>query len=269
MSWLQVAASAAAAIAAMRAAYERGDLDEAARRGALAGPAVVERALVSPDRTTALAGIAAATIVEDRAELLGPLARVAAGADRRTARAAAEAARAIAGELARRGPPDDLAPADLAAWQATWAELALRGDRWIDVRVPALDAAAALDPAGTGVDLEAALRDPDAAFRRAATGAVRLPVPPAAVPALAAAVAHDADPTTALDAAQSLCLSLEASADPRPILDALGAAGLTRLRALVTRPPADAPAATLRDAARCLAADHAPESAAALRRRRR
>jgi len=265
VSWLQVAATAAAVIAAMRAAYERGDLDEAARRGALAGPAVVERALASSDRVTQLAAIAAAPIVEDRAELLGPLARVAGGADRRTAQAAAAAARAIAGELARSGRPDDLAPGDLAAWQAAWAELALRGDRWIEVRVAALDAAAALDPGGTGVELGAALRDPDPAFRRAAVTAVRLPVPPAAIPALAGAIAHDADAVTALDAAQSLCLSLQASASPRPILDALGAAGLARLRALVTGPPADATAAALRDAARCLAADRSPESAAALR----
>jgi hypothetical protein len=265
VSWLQVAATAAAAIAAMRAAYERGDVDEAARRGALAGPAVVERALASSDRVTQLAAIAAAPIVEDRAELLGPLARVAGGADHRTAQAAAAAGRAIAGELARAGRPDDLAPGDLAAWQAGWAELALRGDRWIEVRIAALDAAAALDPGGIGVDLGAALRDPDPAFRRAAVTAVRLPVPPAAVPALAGAIAHDADAATALDAAQSLCLSLEASPGPRPILDALGPAGLTRLRALVTAPPPDATAAALRDAARCLAADRSPQSAAALR----
>lgn len=265
MSWLQVAATAAAVIAAMRAAYEHGDLDEAARRGALAGPAVVERALASSDRLTQLAAIAAAPIVEDRAELLGPLARVAAGADRRVALAAAVAARGIAGELARHDPPDDLAPGDLAGWQAAWAELALRSDRWIEVRVAALDAAAALDPGGTGVELGAALRDPDPAFRRAAITAVRLPVPPTAVPALAGAIGHDSDAATALDAAQSLCLSLEASASPRPILDALGPAGLARLRALVTGPPADAAAPTLRDAARCLAADRSPESAAALR----
>jgi hypothetical protein len=265
VSWLQVAATAAAAIAAMRTAYERGDVDEAARRGALAGPAVVERALASSDRVTRLAAIAAAPIVEDRAELLGPLARVAGGADRRTAEAAAAAARAIAGELARSGPPDDLAAGDLAAWQAAWADLALRGDRWIEVRIAALDAAAALDPAGAGVELGAALHDPDPAFRRAAVTAVRLPAPPAAVPALAGAIAHDTDPATALDAAQALCLSLEVSASPRPILDALGPAGLARLRALVTGPPANAAAATLRDAARCLAADRSPESAAALR----
>lgn len=239
----------------MRAAAQRGDLEEAARQGVLAGPAVVERALGSADRTLQLAAIAAAPRVEDRAELLAALARIAGGADRRTALPAADAARTIARELARRDRPDDVAPGDLAAWQAAWAELALRSDRWIELRLAALDAAAALDPAGTGVDLAAALRDSDPAFRRAAVGAVRLPVAPPAYAALAGAVAHDGDPLTALGAAQSLCLSLAAgaaAAPPAPILDALGAAGLARIRALVASPPAGAAAPVVRDAARCL-----------------
>lgn len=254
----------AAGIAAMRAAFERGDLDEAARQGAIAGPAVVERALASPDRATRLAAIAAAPIVEDRAELLAALARVAAGPDRRTAIPAADAARTIARELGSRDRPDDLAPADLAAWQAAWADLALRGDRWIELRLAALDTAASLDPAGIGVDLPAALRDPDPAFRRAVATAVRLPVPAAAHAALAGAVVHDVDPLTALGAAQSLCLSTEV-AGAAAVLDALGPEGLARIRALVTGPPASADAAAVRDAARCLAADRSAASAAALR----
>ena len=44
----------------MTAAIERGDLDEAARQGALAGPGVVEQALRSNVRETVLAGIVAA-----------------------------------------------------------------------------------------------------------------------------------------------------------------------------------------------------------------
>ncbi|MBA3542469.1 MAG: hypothetical protein H0T79_22835, partial [Deltaproteobacteria bacterium] len=74
-----------AGLASMRAAIERGDLDEAARQGAMAGPVIVERALASRDRTTQLAGIVAATEVEDRAELLPALATLASGPDRRTA----------------------------------------------------------------------------------------------------------------------------------------------------------------------------------------
>ena len=270
MSWLDTVAAATAALAAMRAAYERGDIDEAARRGALAGPTVVERALRSADRPAQLAGIAAAPIVEDRAELLAPLATLAAGAERRTAEAAADAARAIARELADRGRPDDIAPGDVAAWQVAWADLALRSDRSIELRTAALDAAVALDPAGIGVDLDAALRDLDPAFRRAVTTAVALPVPAAAVAALAAAVVHDTDGLAALGAAQSLCLSLDAGPGAEPILGALGADGLARIRALAARPPAGALPSAMRDAGRCLARGHraAPAPAGKPRTRR-
>jgi hypothetical protein len=287
MSWLTVLAMGAAGALAMRAAFEHGDVEEAARRGALAGPVVIEQALgeidsrsgiagggdpdgfaggagVLPrgiDRMTQLAAIAAAPLVEDRAELLAALAKVAGGANRRTAIPAAAAARTIARELLHQDRPDDIAPADVAAWRTAWAELAMRGDRWIELRVLALDTAAALDPAGTGVDLAAALADPDPAFRRAVASIVPLPAPVATYAPLAGAIVRDGDPGVALAAAQSLCLSLQPTS-PRPILDALGAAGLARLRALVTEGNRST---AVRDAARCLAADSSPESAAALR----
>ncbi|HEX4419479.1 MAG TPA: hypothetical protein VH165_16315 [Kofleriaceae bacterium] len=286
MGWLHLVVMGATGVAAMRAALERGDLDEAVRQGALAGPAVVERALTSADRTTRLAGIAAAPQVEDRAELLEPLARIAAGPDRRTALPAAAAARTIARELARRDRADDLAPDDVAAWRAAWAELARSRDRWIELRLIALDTAAALDPAGIGIgvgdDLAAALHDPDPAFRRAAATIVPLPVPAASYAALADAVVHDTDPEVALGAAQSLCMSIDSASDSapgqapgpapgpaidqasaRPVLDALGGAGLARLRALVQSDRPDAAARSA--AARCLTADASPESAAAVR----
>ena len=114
MAWQHVLVLGASGIAAMRAALERGDLDEAVRQGALAGPVVVERALHAGDRATRLAGIAAAPVVEDRAELLDALADAAGGPDRRTAIPAAAAARAIARELERQGRPDDLAADDVA-----------------------------------------------------------------------------------------------------------------------------------------------------------
>ena len=110
----------------------------------------------------------------------------------------------------------------------------------------------ALDPAGIGVDLSAALRDADPEFRRAAVSAVALPVPAAAHAALTGAVIHDVDPTTALAAAQSLCLSLEATAQRAAILDALGPDGLARIRALVGQKPQPATAAALRDLRRCV-----------------
>jgi hypothetical protein len=141
----------------------------------------------------------------------------------------------------------------------------MRGDRWIELRLLALDTAAALDPAGVGVELGAALHDPDPAFRRAAATIVPLPAPPASYAALAGAVIGDTDPEVALGAAQSLCMSVDDVR--RPVLDALGAAGLARIRALVTseRSP---DATAVRDASRCLAADGSPDSAAALRRLR-
>lgn len=268
MSWLQALVLSTTAVAAMRAALERGDFDEAARQGALAGPAVVEDALGSPDRATRLAAIAAAEIVQDRAELLGPLARAAAGSDRRTAIPAAHAAAQIARELAGRGRPDDIAADDVAIWRAAWSDLALRGDRWIELRIAALDVAAALDAAGIGVDLGASLADPDPAFRRAAVAAIALPVPEAARAALAGTVVHDIDALTALAAAQGLCLSTAISA-PGAVLAtvaALGPPGLARLRTLVSHPPGGASPTAVRDAGRCLsgsAGTSAPTSAPA------
>jgi len=247
----------------MHAAVARGDLEEAARQAAIAGPAFVERALGSSDRPTRLAAIAAAPAVEDRAELLDALARVAAGPDRRTAIPAAAAARAIAHDLERNGRPDDLAEDDVAGWRQTWAGLALRGDRWIELRVDALDTAAALDPAGIGVDLATALRDPDPAFRRAACAVVPSPPPTAAVAALSDAVAHDADRDVALAAARSLCGALDARST-RATLAGLGADGVARLRGLVTSQPRLPPAA-VRELARCLSADGTAGSTAALR----
>jgi len=261
VAWLDLLVLGAAGTAAMRTALERGDLDEAARQGALAGPAIVERALGAADRTTRLAAIAAAPLVEDRAELLDALARAAVSPDRRTAIPAAAAARAIARELVSHDRPDDLADDDLARWRAAWAGLAMQGERWIELRVIALDTAAALDRDGIGVDLGAALGDPDPAFRAAAaaTTAPEASARPEPAQRLAGAVIHDLDPEVALAAAQALCMAIDA-ASARPILDALGPSGLARIRALVT---SDAP--EVDDVARCLAADGSDASIAALR----
>lgn len=158
----------AAGIGSMTTAYQRGDLDEAARQGVLAGPAVVERALASPVRATQLAAIVAAPKVEDRAELLPALARVAAGPDRRTAIPAAHAAQAIASELSRHELPDDLAPDDLQTWRGLFEAIAMRRDRPIEVRVIALETCTALahvlDPDSLGFDAGAFDKDPDPAI---------------------------------------------------------------------------------------------------------
>lgn len=156
----------------MVAALARGDLDETARQGAIAGPAAVEKALAAPDRMTVLAGIVAAPAVEDRAELLADLARVAAGPDRRTAIPAARAALAIAKGIAAHELPDDLAPADIDDWRATFAQLAGARDHFVEVRVAALGTANALahvaDPSALGFDASL-LADPDPVVAAEAT----------------------------------------------------------------------------------------------------
>ncbi len=155
----------------MVVAFRRGDLDECARQGERAGPAMVERALASPDRATVLAAITAAPAVEDRAELLPALAIVAAGSDRRTAIPAALAARAIARDLASRALPDDLADDDIASWRTSWFALAQRSDRWVELRLAALDTEATLARAGDPTapfDAGTLAADPDPVIRDAA-----------------------------------------------------------------------------------------------------
>jgi hypothetical protein len=250
VSWLGWIVCATAGLGTMRAAIDRGDIDEAARQGMLAGPSIIVTALAAPDRPARLAGIAAAPSATDRENLLLPLAKLAAKPDRRTAIPAATAARTIARELARRtDPPDDIPLEDIATWRDRWAELARGADRWIELRVIALDTAAALDrTGGIGVDLAAALADPDPAFRRAAIAVVPMPVPPSMRAPLAQAVVKDTDAAVALAAAATLCADL--AVDPvQPVLDALGGPGIERIRALVT---GSGSPALIKDAKRCL-----------------
>jgi hypothetical protein len=239
-----------ASLATMRAAIDRGDIDEASRQGVLAGPAVIEQGLGAADRPGRLAAIAAAPQATDRLELLGSLAIAAADPDRRSAIPAARAALAIARASRLQELPDDLAADDVREWAAAWMKLARDRERWIELRVLALDTATALgvvaaDPA---VDLSGDLGDPDPAFRRAVIAVVPMPVPVALRAPLAAIVAKDTDPAVALAAAATLCADL--AIDPaKPILDALNGAGIARIRSLVTGP---GPKPQLRDAARCL-----------------
>jgi len=253
MGWLHAIVVTAAGLGSMRAAIERGDIDEAARQGMLAGPAVIEEALAADDRPARLAAIAAAPSAPGRAELLEALARTAGGPDRRTALPAARAARTIARELATAELPDDLAPADVAAWRDAWGELATRADRWIELRVIALDVASTLDQCigegGSGIPLDVALADPDPAFRRAAVAGVPAPVPIAMRAQLVAAIVKDLDPDVALAAAQILCFDVTPATGPA-IAQALGDAGMQRIKALVT---GSGSKLAIRDARRCLA----------------
>jgi len=231
----------------MTAAVERGDLDEAARQGALAGPSVVSQALRAKVRTTVLAGIVAAPATEDRAELLPALARVAAGTDRRTAIPAARAATMIALQLAKHDLADDLAPDDVQAWRLTFEQLALTPGRAIEVRVAALETAAALahvlDPRALGYDLALALADPDPELRIAAAELVPRPAPSGLFATIAPAIG-DANDDVALAAAQTICA--DATDDPPAAKAALGPTGATRVKALAKAHPA------AKELARCL-----------------
>ncbi|MEO8554993.1 MAG: hypothetical protein ABI678_33670 [Kofleriaceae bacterium] len=229
----------AAGIASMTAAVERGDLDEAARQGALAGPDVVVQALRAKVRSTVLAGIVAAPATEDRAELLPALAKVASGPDRRTAIPAARAATAIAIQLARHDLADDLAPDDIQTWRATFEHLALAPGRPIEVGAAALATAAALahvlDPRALGYDLTRALADPDPELRIAAVALVPRPAPGALFAAIAPAVG-DPDDAVAFAAAQTICA--DATDDPAAVKGALGTTGATQIKALAKAHPA-------------------------------
>jgi hypothetical protein len=243
--------AAVGGIVSMTTAFERGDRDEASRQGALAGPVVIEEALASPVRATRLAAITAVPVVEARAELLAALATAASTADRRTAIPAARAARSIARELAQTAAdgalPDDLDPEDLATSRALFDSLAGNPNRFVEVRVLALDTVASLahviEPGGLGFDLRAALGDTDPAVRAVAVQLVPRPTPAAAHVPLAAVVVNEADSVLALAAANVLC-----GDEPEPAVVALGTQGLDRIKALV----AGKPPRTTRDARRCL-----------------
>jgi hypothetical protein len=250
MAWLDVVVVLAAGLGTMRAAIDRGDLDEAARQGMLAGPAVVEAGLAAPDRPARLAAIAAAPRVTSAnpgaIELLDALATAAAGPDRRVAIPAARAAVEIAHKFTRRDLPDDIAPDDVASWRGRWAALAADRDRWIELRVAALEVVVTL---GGAQELAAALGDPDPAVRLAAIANVPAPVPASLRNALAATVRKDTSEAVALAAAATLCGDLVRD-PPAPILDALGDAGRERIRALLAGP---GPRHAKTDARRCIA----------------
>jgi hypothetical protein len=122
--------------------------------------------------------------------------------------------------------PDDIAPDDARVWRDAWVALAVRADRWIEVRVLALDTSAALEraatapghaPASIGVALDIALADRDPAFRFAAIHDVPAPVPDAMRPLLVKAIESDTDNDAARAAAQVLCFDSTAGLTPAAI----------------------------------------------------
>lgn len=269
-----------AAAAAAVSAFERGDLDETARRFHQAGRDGISAALsgsrTSGSRTAALAAMWA---VRERGEPwpLPQLLAAAARSDRRRALAASDTALAIATRLGlESAEAEDLDAGTLAAWQADWLALARRTDTWIEVRSDALEvavlvgriasamepaAAAAVDEARSSA-LLAMLADADPAMRRSALELLGTPLPRPVRDELARLIVAEAEPLVARAAAAALCGELGAQV-AGDVLGALGDEGLSRVRELA-KATTTAVASDV-ELARCLAADRRPESRAALR----
>ncbi len=255
----------------LRAAIVGRDADAVARVGSRASAAQLEAALGDPDRLVRRAAARAAPECADAWVLLLPLARLAATPGHATAAEAARAAAAIARKIDRARVldeeiSDDRVRARLEAWRSVGADTGL----WPDVRVLALEVctalALALGPDATAedvaYDVNARLGDPEPEVRRAALEL--LPTDAVPTSAVAGRLLDDPDPTVALVAGQVLCAGLAFGQSADRALGAAGQPGIERLRQLIVRPTAPAGAAL--DAARCLAADAAPESRAALER---
>jgi len=263
------------AILGLLGAYEHGRRDDVAHLGAHASVGELSGALASPDRGLRLAAIEASTSAgPDAWALLAPLAERARERDRRVAAAAARAAVRIATRIDRRQVLEWELPVDeLNERLATWREIARDDHRWPDVRVLAMETATLLwtalgdDAREAPFDLSISLADPEPEVRRAAIELLPIPLPAPLRAAVAERVTADPEPTVAIVAAQALCTVLTVEKDPSPLLAALGDGGLARIRALVLE--RDVPPAAVVDAARCLAADPSPQSAAALRALRR
>jgi hypothetical protein len=263
---------AASGAEAIEIAHARGDHDEVARQAGRTGAAGIAPLLADPARRHA--GLAAAPEAPDAWELLDVLAALAGSWERAVAAPAAHAA----ARIARRLDPElailhDLADDALAGRQQAWLALAIRPDRWADVRVHALEVVARIaetrratadEEPGAGYDLEALLGDGDPEVRRAACELLPQPAPADALARLGHAVADDADPGVALVCAQALCAGL--LWDPAtPVLTALGEPGAERLRAIARGRLPEVPAGALVDAARCLAVRGGADDLAALR----
>ena len=259
------------AILGLLGAYQRGDRDAVAQYGAQTGVLELSQALAAPERGERLAAIQAATSAgQDAWVLLAPLANRARERDRPVAAAAARAAVRISEDIDRRRALEWHIPADaLHDRLVAWRELARDEGGWPDVRVHAMETAARLhaalgdDATEAPFDLPSSLADPEPEVRRAALELLPMPLPNELHATVIARVTADGDPTVALVAAQTVCITIALDAKAAPILAALGDAGLARLRELVLEP--GAPPSAVIDAARCLAADPNPLSDTVLR----
>jgi|GEM_PF-4094050 len=271
------AAPAADKPAQLEAALRAGHTVDLRRLGRELGAAGLAPLLApAAPRAQRLAALEASVAAPDAPLLLGALARWAGRPDRRSAASAARAAAAIAGNLSlTRALQLDLAPADLARWGEVYMILAAEPGRWTDVRVHALEVAAALSDAMPDTwerrpfDLARALNAPEPQLRRAALELVPVPLPDELASTVVAQL-DDSDPSVTLAAAQAICAAVPL-ADDSPGRDSAATAlarlgeRLDRVRALLADPSADLLPATVLDVAHCLVADASTASVAALR----
>lgn len=259
-------ASAAVLQARIVGAARAGDLDEVVRLVGRQRRDEILAGLAGP-RTLAIA-TAGALGADGAPWALGALEVLSRSPDRRRARAAATAARAVAARLtAEAAAAEDLDGDALAAWSTRWLRAAARERAWIDVRVDSLEVAVALGQVARelgatspGASSAALLRDADPAMRRAALELLSAPLPAEARAALSAELTRAGDPELARAIAAALCVDVEAA--PAATLAALGAPGIARVQELARdggRAAGDV------ELARCLQADGAAASRAALR----
>ena len=254
-------------------AFFRADAVDIHRAGRAAGARGLAPDLASPDRPTLFAAMRAAPAAEDAWALLFVLGARAAEADRSVAAPAAATASEIAAaldqdELLYQEVPSDYLVETFWAWE----RLARDPERFVDIRVRALEVLKALVAAAPKgalprpfrVDWGSFFADDDPELRIAALELVPQPLPEALAAEAAALVAADPSASAALAAGQAVCGALEAARAPLP--STLGQAGIARLRKLVL--DRRLPPAARFDAARCLVADGSPESRRALRQLR-
>jgi hypothetical protein len=203
------------------AAYRRGDRAAMARHAQSMGAEGLARTMLVPDRLEALAALTACPHASDAITLLDELALRAAEPDRDLALAAVKSAVAIASTLdSETIHKFEVPPQSLRESSRLWSQLALQPGRHADVRVLALEVAAAVQahvPATHRTDLEPLFRDPDPQI---AYSALLLTHTLSELDAPARSALKSPSPALALGAGQRLCGPVGSPRKPPPLDEA-------------------------------------------------
>jgi hypothetical protein len=234
-------------------------------QGERAGASGVAAKLATGERARTLAALRASEGAADSWALLDDLAMTAAGADRSLAIEAAQVAAEVSHHLdAITIEEQEIPSEDLLQWRGAWLKVAGSEQRWVDIRVYALEVAAVLHELlevsrRPELPWKKFIEDSDEEMRAAA-----IQLAPRTASLLEAAtklVADDKFDLVALSAAQRLCAPLGSVGIP--VSDMSSAAIMKRLQELAS---SNALAFSSRvDLANCLARDSSEESRAALR----